>query len=246
MESFSNFMSNKNLDQMAAMLTRHKFPIVEFVEWYEQEGQHLDEAVVEGILGNMAAGGLAGAGLGGYLGPWGTAAGGAVGALGGAAKSAYDYFSKPKDDYNTSKQQAVDALQKFAKFSPRYQKMLNMMTNYVSRIQPSPDAGPMAKRAARAMPGKEKAGPASSWDAGMARLKKQQDDEQFQQAGIDAAKADAAGITYAQYHNTVLKYLNSGMDADDAQKAAKRAMKLETKIANYFWNKFITESTYIP
>jgi hypothetical protein len=129
MENFDNFMFKKSIDHIAARCVREQLPIVEFVEWYEEEGQYQ-----EGIMGNMAMGGLAGAGLGSWLGAPGAIAGGIGGAAYGLGKGIYDTF---KDrSYNVTKQQAVNALMKFAKTSPSNAGLINKVANFIARINP--------------------------------------------------------------------------------------------------------------
>lgn len=86
-------MSGKNVDQLAERCVREQIPIVEFVQWYEAEGQHLQE----GWMGNVGLGGLAGAGIGSALGgPVGTLAGAGIGAALGAGKTLWDRYAQKR------------------------------------------------------------------------------------------------------------------------------------------------------
>lgn len=135
MGNFNDFMFAKTLDQLAEKCIRENLPIVEFVQWYEEEGQYLDKVTQENVFGNMAQGALAGGGYGSFLGPWGTAAGAGIGALYGAGKSLYDRYSQPRPGFEVSKQQAIDALSKFATVSGR-PDLLNKIVRYLGKIGP--------------------------------------------------------------------------------------------------------------
>ncbi len=129
MDNFDTFMFRKSLDNVAERCVREQLPIVEFVEWYMEEGQYQ-----EGIMGNMAGYGLAGAGMGSWAGLPGAIAGGLGGAALGLGKGIYDKF---KDrSYNVTKQQAVDALMKFAQTSPSNAAVINKLANFIARINP--------------------------------------------------------------------------------------------------------------
>jgi hypothetical protein len=129
MENFDTFMFKKSLDTIAARCEREQLPIVEFVEWYEEEGQYQ-----ENIFGNMAGYGLAGAGLGSWAGLPGAIAGGLGGAAYGLGKGIYDKFKNRS--YNVTKQQAVDALMRFAQTSPSNARLINKVADFVARINP--------------------------------------------------------------------------------------------------------------
>lgn len=130
-------MFTKTLDRLAEKCVREKLPIVEFVNWYIEEGQHLSEA---GFWGDVGKSALAGGGYGALAGsPFGM---GAAGALGGAAlggvyggiKNVANRFGR--GNYNTTKQAALDALQKFAALSPRHKADIDQMINNLNAIQP--------------------------------------------------------------------------------------------------------------
>jgi hypothetical protein len=84
---------------------RERIPIVEFVQWYEEEGQFLVEQDTPlqyqpSLLGNMGKYGAAGAGIGaGFGGLPGAGIGAGLGALGGAGKYLWDKW-KQKDQNN--------------------------------------------------------------------------------------------------------------------------------------------------
>jgi len=137
MGNFNDFMFTKTLDRLAERCVREKLPIVEFVDWYMEEGQHLSEA---GFWGDVGKSALAGGGYGALAGsPFGM---GAAGALGGAAlggvygglKNVANRFGR--GNYNTTKQAALDALQKFAALSPRHKADIDQMISNLSAIQP--------------------------------------------------------------------------------------------------------------
>lgn len=108
MKTFGNFLSSKILDRLAEKCVRNNLPIVEFAQWYEEEGQFLEE----GWKTNVGLGTAAGAGIGGTLGGTlgsfipglGTVAGGVagagvgagVGALAGVGKSLYDRYAQKR------------------------------------------------------------------------------------------------------------------------------------------------------
>lgn len=93
MKTFGNFLSSKTIDQLAEKCVRDNLPIVEFVQWYEEEGQFL----AEGWMGNVGMGGLAGAGLGGAVaGPGGALVGAGIGAGVGGLKSLYDRYAQKR------------------------------------------------------------------------------------------------------------------------------------------------------
>lgn len=140
MGNFNDFLVTKTLEQLAEKCVRDKLPIVEFVDWYFTEGQYLEGSFV----GDSAMGALAGGGLGSYLGPWGTAAGLGIGGLVGAGKHLYDRFKGGRVPYEATKQQALDALQKFADASPAHAKAIGSIINYLSRITPNPMTSPQA------------------------------------------------------------------------------------------------------
>lgn len=145
MENFDNFMFKKSIDHIAARCVREQLPIVEFVEWYEEEGQYQ-----EGIMGSTGAGMGAGAGWGAGIGAGvgslipglgtglgagvGAGVGAGAGALYGLGKGIYNKF---KDrSYNVTKQQAVNALMKFAQTSPSNAGLINKVANFIARINP--------------------------------------------------------------------------------------------------------------
>jgi hypothetical protein len=92
MKTFGSFLSTKTLDRLAEKCVKGNLPIVEFAQWYEEEGQFL----AEGWMGNVGAGGLAGAGIGSLAGPWGTLAGAGIGAGIGGIKSLYDRYAQKR------------------------------------------------------------------------------------------------------------------------------------------------------
>jgi hypothetical protein len=150
MGNFNNFMFAKTIDQLAERCVREQLPIVEFVQWYEEEGQYLDEQSFFGDVGRHAASwGGYGAGAGALSGlgaiPLGLG-GAALGGLYGGAKNLINRYSQPRPGYNTTKQQAVDALSKFAQMSPRHARQLNAIVRYLGRIQPSPEEQPQQKQ----------------------------------------------------------------------------------------------------
>jgi len=72
MENFQDFMSAKGLNRLAEKCVRKRIPIVEFVQWYEEEGQFLVEQDAPlqyqpSLLGNMGKGALTGGGWGGAM-----------------------------------------------------------------------------------------------------------------------------------------------------------------------------------
>lgn len=140
MKTFNDHMLGKQIDRLAEKCVREKLPIVEFVQWYEEEGQYLNE----GAMGDIGWGGLAGAGVGSSLGPVGTLAGGAIGAGIGAGKYLYNKFSQPRPGYEKTKQDAINALTAFAKMSPPHAKQLNAMVNFLSKGAGSPAGSPTA------------------------------------------------------------------------------------------------------
>lgn len=151
MGNFNDFLVTKTLDQLAEKCVREKIPIVEFVDWYFTEGQYLEGSFV----GDTAMGALAGGGLGSYLGPWGTLAGAGVGGLVGAGKHLYNRFAGGRTPYEATKQQALDALQKFAAASPGHAKVIGGIVNYLSKITPNPMNSPQSSvrnRAAASQP----------------------------------------------------------------------------------------------
>jgi hypothetical protein len=151
MGNFNDFMFTKTLDRLAEKCVREKLPIVEFVNWYIEEGQHLSEA---GFWGDVGKSALAGGGYGALAGsPFGM---GGAGALGGAAlggiyggiKNVANRFGR--GNYNTTKQAALDALQKFAALSPRHKADIDQMINNLNAIQPDGGASTAAAPAAAA------------------------------------------------------------------------------------------------
>ena len=95
MKSFDEFLghqkANRNVEQVAALVVETNFPIEDFLDWFEQEGQYLpphllEEAVqdyVEGKIGRAIGAGLGMAGgalAGGFSRLAGAAAGGYQGA----------------------------------------------------------------------------------------------------------------------------------------------------------------------
>jgi hypothetical protein len=267
MRNFNDFMVAKRLDLnwLAETCVRKNINIIGLMQWYEEEGQYLPEHIQESIFSNMghgaAAGGGYGTGIGGALGAAGGAlfgnpllgagigaglgglAGAAGGALYGAGKSLYDKYSKPSPGYEADKQAVLDALQKFAGHSGKYSKILTNMANYIAKnVTPSGAPTPGGKSGpaptttaptttAAPIP---TATPASAWDIGADNIK-------LQNAGVDVRKANAKGVSYVTYHNAVLKHLNVGMDAADAEEAAKKELKIETALAKKYWNRFIQE-----
>lgn len=141
MDNFDSFMFRKSLDSVAARCEREQLPIVEFVEWYVEEGQYQ-----EGFLGSTGAGAGWGAGIGAGLGSvvpgLGTGLGAGVGAgigagLGGLYGIGKGIYNKFKDrSYNVTKQQAVDALMKFAQTSPSNAGLINRVANFIAKINP--------------------------------------------------------------------------------------------------------------
>jgi len=141
MENFSDFIFNKNLENLAERCVKQQIPIVEFVNWYKEEGQYLDEAIVEGVLDSTLAGAGMGAGVGSYFGSplAGAGIGAGAGALYGLGKKAYDYFTAPGKNYNATKKQALDSLIQLAKMSPRHGQVLGNIVRYINnKIQPNP------------------------------------------------------------------------------------------------------------
>jgi len=85
-------MARNKINQLAEKCIKKQLPIVEFVEWYEKEGQYL----TEGGMGNVGTYGLVGAGLGSPFGPMGTLTGAGVGALAGGAKTLWDRYAQKR------------------------------------------------------------------------------------------------------------------------------------------------------
>lgn len=137
MENFDLFMFRKSIDGVAERCVREQLPIVEFVEWYMEEGQYQ-----EGFLSNVGTGAgwgaLAGSAVGSAVPFVGTGLGAGIGAgLGGLYGIGKGIYNKFKDrSYNVTKQQAVDALMKFAQTSPSNAGLINKVANFIARINP--------------------------------------------------------------------------------------------------------------
>jgi hypothetical protein len=116
MNNFNSFILSKHIDRLAEKCVRENIPIVEFTQWYEEEGQYLKE----GFWGDVGSGAAKGAGVGALAGGlpgagWGAAAGGAY----GAGKYLYNKFrgNAGVSSVPDAKKQAVDALTKLSQLA---------------------------------------------------------------------------------------------------------------------------------
>lgn len=147
MDNFDTFMFRKSIDGVADRCVREQLPIVEFVEWYVEEGQFQ-----EGIMSNIGTGAGWGALAGSAVPFIGSGIGAGVGAgLGGLYGIGKGIYNKFKDrSYNVTKQNAVDALMKFAQTSPSNAGLINKVANFIARINPEGVQGRQANSQKRA------------------------------------------------------------------------------------------------
>jgi hypothetical protein len=142
MNNFNSFILNKHIDRLAEKCVKENIPIVEFTQWYEEEGQYLKE----GFWGDVGSGAAKGAGVGALAGGlpgagWGAAAGG----LYGAGKSLYNTFrgNAGVSSVVDAKKQAIAALTKLSQLSGTHNLgALTQMINNIKGISPKPDATP--------------------------------------------------------------------------------------------------------
>jgi len=148
MKKFNDFVLNKHIDQLAEKCVREDIPIVEFVEWYEEEGQYLPE-----VWGNIGAGAATGAGVGAMVGGLpGAAAGALAGGVYGAGKGLYDKWQKRRADKATpavstepqtledAQNQAAMAIQKLKNFTKLDPSALSGLLKYMKKISTPPPA----------------------------------------------------------------------------------------------------------
>lgn len=121
-------MSRKNIGPLAEKCVREQLPIVEFTQWYEQEGQYINEGWGN-VLGGAGLGAAAGAGLGSFIPGVGNIAGGlagaGVGALAGGAKTLWDRYAQKRVGSGGDSRAASDTKQ----LSPKAQAQPNIDPN---------------------------------------------------------------------------------------------------------------------
>ncbi len=140
MNNFNSFILNKHIDHLAEKCVRENIPIVEFTQWYEEEGQYLKE----GFWGDVGSGAAKGAGVGALAGGlpgagWGAAAGG----LYGAGKSLYNTFrgNAGVSSVVDAKKQAIAAITKLSQLAGTHNVgALTQMINNIKSISPKPAA----------------------------------------------------------------------------------------------------------
>lgn len=144
MNNFNAFLINKNLDQLAEKCIREEIPIVEFVQWYEEEGQFF-----EGFWGDVGSGALKGAGIGGLAGGLhGVGVGGLAGGAYGAGKYLYNRLrGTPNRSIVDAKKEVIAALQKLGSMTGAHSA--GDILNIIKAVQglspnPTPAADPAA------------------------------------------------------------------------------------------------------
>lgn len=143
MNNFNAFLINKNLDQLAEKCIREDVPIVEFVQWYEEEGQFF-----EGFWGDVGSGALKGAGVGGLAGGLhGVGLGGLAGGAYGAGKYLYNRLrGTPSRSIVDAKKEVIAALQKLGSMTGAHSvKDIQNIVDAVKKLSPkAPTEAPEA------------------------------------------------------------------------------------------------------
>lgn len=152
MKTFEDHMLGKRIEYLAEKCAKQQIPIVEYVQWYEEEGQFLEYEdrpldYQPSLMGNMGKWGLAGAGLGSVAGPMGSVAGAGLGALGGVGKYMWDkgkQYLQRNQDFDTAKNQAVQALTRLTKLNPALAPKLAAIINGLGKMADAKGSAPGA------------------------------------------------------------------------------------------------------